>query len=121
MYRRLDSKNLLTNDSNQVVLINFIVDKDQIYPDYDHPVIGSVRQIAAFLKSPIPITVNSPMELIKKADNCRKDIRTIATKNKKWIDLCQEPFNSLSDFECQAWLVLYKEDYEKIKSNNVIK
>lgn len=115
--RRLEQRNVPTNDANQVVLVNFTVDEEELHPDYEHPVIGSVRQMAAFLKSSTPITKGTPVDLIKKADNCRKDIKTIANKNKKWVELSMEPFHSLSDFESQAWLVLFKEDYEKIIYN----
>ena len=115
--RRLKPMIAITDDAKQIVLVNFTCDGDEIFPDYDHPVIGSIRQVAVFLKSPTPLTKDSPIELIKKADNSRKDIKTIASKNQKWINANKQPFNSLSDFEGQAWLVLYKEDYLNYSRN----
>ena len=42
------------------------------------------------------------------------DIKTIARKNAFWISEGKQPFNGLSDYLGDAWLVLYKEDYEKL-------
>ena len=112
--RRLKPNVPHTNDANVVVLINFIVLNNDIVPDYAHSVIGSIRHLAVFLKTDSQINKEMSNELFKKIDNCRKDIRTIAKKNAFWINMGKKPFNGLADFMGNAWLVLFKEDYEKI-------
>lgn len=113
--RRLSPNIPQVTDSTAVVLVNFIIKDRELYPDYDHPVIGSVRQMAVFLRSPKSLTKDTPDEMLRKVDNCRKDIRTIANKNAFWVNLDKLPFNGLADYEGHAWLVLFKEDFDKIQ------
>jgi len=113
--RRLNANNTIINDANARVLINFIKDQaGNILPDYDHPVIKSTRQAAAFLLTDEPITKNMAPELVKKIDNKRVDIRDTANKNTSWIQWGFAPFNGADDFEGQAWLILNKKDFDNL-------
>ena len=112
--RRLNPDIIESMDSTVVVLINFIIKDKEIYPDYHHPVICSVRQAAVFLKTKGKINKKMSLQMMKSIDNARKDIKTIAKKNAFWINEGKPPFNGLSDFNKNAWLVLYKEDYDRL-------
>lgn len=113
--RRLNPRPINSQDSTLVVLVNFIVKDDEILEDYIHPIIGSIRQAAMFLKSKAQTTQNMSMRVFNKIDNCRKDIKTIAKKNSYWIKKGKKPFNSLSDFNDNAWLIFFIDDYQKAK------